>query len=164
MLATVLCVVGVPVLVHAQGTASTCNDGFDNDGDERADYRGAIIGGKTLPPDPSCINKGSNEEAEVTGTGIVPCQNKCDLNDVFRLINNVITFLVKVILFPVIIFMFIYTGFKYVTSQGNPGKAANLKSLIGHIIGGMIIILCAWLLVRTIMLVLGYTDSLLFFD
>jgi hypothetical protein len=149
--------------VQTQANA-TCNDGIDNDGDERADYRGVTIGTTTLPKDPSCITKDSNEEPEETGTGLVPCYNKCDLNDVFRLLNNIISFLIKVILFPVIIFMFIYTGFKYITAMGNPTKTAKLKSLIFHVIGGLIIILCAWLLVRTIMLVLGYTDSLLFFN
>lgn len=151
--------------VSAQETAGSgsCNDGIDNDGDSRYDYRGAVVNGKSYPPDPACITKDSIEEAEVGGTGLVPCHNKCDLNDVFRLINNIITFLVKVILFPVIIFMFIYTGFKYITAEGNPAKTAKLKSLIKHIIGGLIIILCAWLLVRTMMLVLGYTDSLIFF-
>jgi len=151
-------------LVVAQKAVATCNDGLDNDGDKRADWAGATISGESYPPDPSCINRDGTEVPDATGTGIIPCHNKCDLNSVLALINNLIDFLITDVLLVIIIIMFIYAGFKYVTSQGNPGKTANLKGMIGHIVGGLVIILCAWLVVKTILVVLGYKDALLFFS
>ena len=47
-----------------------------------------------------------------------------------------------------------YAGFKYITAEGNPSKIANLKKILGNIVLGIVIMLCAWLIVRTIMNVL----------
>jgi hypothetical protein len=44
-----------------------------------------------------------------------------------------------------------YAGFKYITAEGNPSKIANLKKILGNIFLGIVLMLCAWLIVRTIM-------------
>lgn len=154
--------------VSAQGNTpapiGTCADGADNDGDGRADWAGATIGGEVYPPDPSCINKNSVEQADVVAQGsLVPCTNKCDLASVFTLLNTFISFLIKVILFPVSILMFVYAGYQYITAQGNPAKTANVKKLVKHLVLGIIIILTAWVVVRSGLSLIGYDDSLYFF-
>ncbi len=150
----------------AQGGSGpgTCNDGKDNDGDCRADWGGVTIGGELYPPDPACVTKNSSEYADDVKSTIIPCTNKCDLGSVFELANKVIGFLIKVVLFPVSIFLFIYAGFKYITAQGNSAKKANIKKMIGNLILGIVLILCAWVIVKTVLVVVGYEDNLFFFE
>jgi hypothetical protein len=52
-----------------------------------------------------------------------------------------------------------YAGFKYITAQGNPAKTANLKKMVGNIVIGMILVLCSWLIVKTVLSVLLSDDS-----
>ncbi len=49
-------------------------------------------------------------------------------------------------------------------ARRSPRHHAKLLSLIKHIIGGVALILCAWLIVRVIMTTLGYSEGLLFFE
>lgn len=174
-----------PTLIHAQ-SAATCSDDIDNDGDGRADWDG--VPHKNLPPDPSCVNKNSTERADgncrdgidnngdgkadaadpscktgVIEGSLVPCENKCDLASVFSLINNIITFLLKVILFPIMIIMFVYAGVRYITAGSGDAKV-KAKSMIKNLIKGVLLILCSWLIVKTVLLAVGYNDTLYFFD
>lgn len=107
--------------------------------------------GTTLTPEEIAADK--------KGSGLVPCTDTCDLNDVLQLINNIIVFLIKDIFIPIIILLFIYAGYQYITAQGNPAKIANLKKLLWRIIVGMVLVLCAWLIVKTIISILSSEDS-----
>ncbi|HEY0979917.1 MAG TPA: pilin [Candidatus Paceibacterota bacterium] len=137
-----------------------CADGIDNDGDGRID----LYGTASAEPDPSCLTAESTETKDDVKSTIIPCTDKCGLGDVFKLINNIISFVITTLLLPVIVLMIMYTGFQYLMARGNPGQHAKLLSLIKHIIGGVVLILCAWLIVRVLMTTLGYSDGLLFFD
>lgn len=171
-------------MVHAQ----TCVDNSDNDGDGRADWDG--VPEKNLPPDPSCINEKSVEKPDGNcsdgidnnGNGkadqadascknggsiegsLIPCEDKCDLASVFALLNNLIDFLIKVILFPVAIIMFVYAGYTYIVHSDSAGKRVQAKKMIKHLILGMVLILTAWLIVKTALVLIGYDQSLFFFD
>jgi hypothetical protein len=150
------------------GGKGTCSDGYDNDGDGRTDWNGGKnSNGELLPPDPVCINAESEEVAdEVTGSKIalIPCVNKCDLGSFMQLINNLITLMIKFLLFPVAVLLFVYAGFKYITAEGNASKKANVKKMIKNFLLGVLLMLCAWLIVKTVLVVVGYTDRLYFFD
>lgn len=167
ILLSVSLLVIMPAIATAQ-PVGTCADKIDNDGDGRIDWTGGIDAkGNTVPPDPSCINASSNEVAdEVTGASakIIPCVNKCDLGSVLQLLNNVIEFLIKVLLFPVAIAMFMYAGYQYIISQGQPVKKVNVKRMVGKLILGILLILCSWVIVKTLLVSLGYTDTLYFFE
>lgn len=168
----------VQVLVNGACTTvsadpNQCKDGFDNQicdgkdygygvnkGDHKADHYGVDTVGPNgkgdgvldTEPDPSCFSEAATTETgdDVVST-IIPCTDKCTLTDVFRLLNNVITFFFKVILIPIFVVMLMYAGYQYLTAEGNPGKKANLKKMIGNFVKGILLILCAWLIVRTIM-------------
>jgi hypothetical protein len=148
--------------------AGTCSNGIDDDGDGRMDWTGGKNSkGELIPPDPSCVNATSNEVADdATGSRIplIPCVNKCDLGSVMQLLNNLISALIKFLLFPIAIFMFIYAGFKYIMAQGNPAKRISVRKMVGKFILGMVLILTAWLIVKTLLVILGYTDTLYFFN
>lgn len=97
--------------------------------------------------------------ADKKGNGLVPCKDTCDFNDILQLINNLITFLITTLFIPIIILLFMYAGFKYITAEGNPSKIANLKKMVWHIIVGMLLVLCSWLIVKTIISILSSNES-----
>lgn len=103
-------------------------------------------------------------KADKEGNGLVPCKNTCDFNDVLQLVNNLIVFLIKELFIPIIILLFMYAGYQYITANGNPAKVANLKKMVGHIVLGMLLVLCSWLIVKTLISILSSdTDGVLQF-
>ncbi len=93
--------------------------------------------------------------ADKVGNGLVPCRDTCSFEDILQLANNLIVFLIKTLFIPIIIILFMYAGYKYITAGGNPSKVANLKKMIGHIIVGMLLVLCSWLIVKTVITILA---------
>ncbi|MBY0328726.1 hypothetical protein K2Q02_01385 [Patescibacteria group bacterium] len=156
---------GVPRATSTGPTAklgTTCTNGLDDDGDGRIDYYGGPNG---EAPDPSCFKVDAEEIADDVAKGaLVPCTDKCGFDDVFKLLNNVLKFVITVLLIPIFVIMIMYIGFKYLTSQGNPAMHLKFKKMLWHMFLGVVIILTAWLIVRTILTSLGYADGLLFFD
>lgn len=147
----------------------TCGDGRDNGDDGKVDWDGVrdAAGQPRFPPDPSCLTKDMTETGDIaTGseTPLIPCVNKCDLPAFFTLLNNALSFFFTVFLAPISICIFVYAGYQYIMAQGNAGKRANIKKMIGNLILGIVIILVAWLLVNTALRVVGYNQSLLFFQ
>ena len=156
-----------PVSACVGGVPSQCNDGKDNqkgngidygfgkgEGDGKADRCGLDQDGDgkiEIEPDPACIVDGATEEFtdKPTGSTIIPCSDKCSFSDVFRLINNIITFFFTTILIPLFIVIIMWLGFKYITSQGTPNARAMVLKTFGNIVKGLVIILVAWLVVRT---------------
>lgn len=92
--------------------------------------------------------------ADKLGNGLVPCRDTCSFEDILQLANNLIVFLIKTLFIPIIIILFMYAGYKYITAGGNPSKVANLKKMIGHIVVGMLLVLCSWLIVKTVITIL----------
>ncbi len=137
-------------------------------GDLKADRYGVDNPDGTLKyePDPSCFTSSAIvEEADdlaVDANGkplsIIPCTNKCTFADAFRLINNFMTFFIKIILIPIFIIIIMYAGYKYLMAGANAGAKADIKKMLGNIVKGIIIILCAWLIVHTIMTTLLNDD------
>ena len=160
---------GVVTYDTAKAGDGTCGDGSDNDHDGKVDWDGVrdAAGQPKYPPDPSCLTKDMTETGDIaTGsqTPLIPCVNKCDLPAFFTLLNNAISFFFTVFLAPISICIFVYAGYKYITAQGNSAKRANIKKMVGNLIKGIILILAAWLLVNTALRVVGYNESLLFFQ
>ncbi len=102
--------------------------------------------------------------AHAAGTGLIPCDgNDCTFNSVIQLINNLINFFFTTLLLPIFVIMVMYLGFTYLTSGGKPGQHAKLASMAKHMFLGLLLMVCAWLIVHTILAVLGYNDTLGFF-
>lgn len=157
---------GFSDLVFAQSNAkSTCEDGIDNDKDGKADFAGAYIDGKFYEPDPTCYKRSSSELGDsVNSNGLVPCVNKCTFTDIFKLINNVLRFMLTTIFIPVFVIVLMYTGYQYLMAQGKPGMHAKLKNRLWKLVVGFVIVLCAWLIVRTFLSIIGYEEGALFLE
>jgi hypothetical protein len=108
------------------------------------------------------------EEEPVSGEefegGLITCdgiEEECDFEKLLLAVNKIIQFIVFVIGIPIVTLIFAYAGFLMVTSGGNPSKKDEAKSLIGNAVVGLIVLLGAWIIVRTVLVVFGYTGPLL---
>jgi hypothetical protein len=99
-----------------------------------------------------------------SGMGLIPCDgDNCTINSVIQLLNNLMTFFFRTLLLPLFVVMVMYLGYQYLTAQGKPGMHAKLGSMAKNMVLGLLLMLCAWLIVKTILSVLGYSDTLGFF-
>ncbi|MDB5188701.1 MAG: hypothetical protein JWM92_299 [Candidatus Nomurabacteria bacterium] len=102
--------------------------------------------------------------AATSADGLIPCDGPdCTFNSVLQLLNNIINFFFKTLLLPIFVVMVMYLGYTYLTAGGKPGQHAKLGSMAKHMVLGLVLMLCAWLIVHTILTILGYQDTLNFF-
>ncbi|MFT6829519.1 MAG: hypothetical protein ACJAV6_000349 [Candidatus Paceibacteria bacterium] len=78
----------------------------------------------------------------------------CGFSDVILLIARVIEY-IFVLIIPIAAIVFAYAGFLYLTSGGDPGKKTAAKKAMTNVIIGIVIVMSAWLVVRTIVVSLG---------
>lgn len=110
-------------------------------------------------------NPGFPASGEEFENGLITCDespgNECNFEKLLLAVNKIIRFIVFVIGIPIVTLVFAYAGFLMVTSGGNPSKKDEAKSLIGNAVVGLIVLLGAWIIVRTVLVVFGYTGPLL---
>lgn len=98
------------------------------------------------------------------GAGLVPCgsasdpltDHPCEFKDVLTLINKVIKFILFDLVVPIAAIMFFYAGFKMVTSGGSTEARSKAKNVFSNTVFGLVIAVGAWLIIRTILSILGY--------
>ena len=101
-----------------------------------------------------------------SAAGLVPCgtdnpltpltNHDCEFKDALTLINTVIHFILFNLAVPIAAIMFFYAGFKMVISGGNPESKTKAKEIFTNAVIGLAIAAGAWLIIRTILLILGY--------
>lgn len=101
--------------------------------------------------------------ATSSGTGLIPCDTNCDFSSAIQLLNNLQNFFFTTLLLPIFVIMVMYLGYSYLTAGGNPSQHAKFASMAKHMVTGLLLILCAWLIVHTLLSMLGYNDPLKFF-
>lgn len=86
--------------------------------------------------------------------GLVPCGGKgehaCTACDIFVLIQNIMN-LVFEYSFVIAFVLIIIAGFNLMFSAGHPGKIQLAWKSITNVIIGLVFILCAWVVVNTIL-------------
>lgn len=105
--------------------------------------------------------------------GLVPCDNTpgadgkianpCDFNALMRLIDKVIKFILYGLSVPIAAIMFAYAGFLMVTSGGSPENRSKAKSIFSSVVFGLVIVAGAYIIVKTILSILGYNGTWLGF-
>jgi hypothetical protein len=98
------------------------------------------------------------------GDGLVPCgktgQPACDWNGLMALINEIIKFILFKLVVPIAAIMFAYAGFLMVTAGGEAASArTRAKNIFINTLFGLIIAAGAWLIISTILSILGYEGS-----
>lgn len=93
-------------------------------------------------------------------TPLVLCDNGCGFNDFMALVNRVIHFILFDMVIPIAAIMFAYAGFLLVTAGGEAaGARTRAKSIFFNVVLGLIIAVAAFLIIRTILSILGYEGS-----
>lgn len=78
----------------------------------------------------------------------------CGLTDAIVLIQRVIEY-VFILILPIAAVVFAFVGYLFITSGGNPDKRSKARKAMLSLVIGIVIIMAAWLLVKTILLSLG---------
>jgi hypothetical protein len=113
--------------------------------------------------------------AQTAPSGLVPCNNTpvgtnsdgsvkydkpCDFNALMALVNTVINFILFKMVVPIAAIMFAYAGYLLITAGGETaGARTKAKSIFTNAIIGLIIAVAAWLIVSTILAILGYNGT-----
>lgn len=83
--------------------------------------------------------------------------NPCGFNHFFELVNNVVDFLLFYLAIPIAAIIFAFAGIKLVFSGGNASQMQKAKSTMIDVAIGLALAAGAWLIVHTILNILGYT-------
>jgi hypothetical protein len=117
----------------------------------------ALAQGQINPPPSSAkgIISGLTYECDHTQAG------ECTWDDLLAATKNVLDKgTIFALEFSVIVIA--YAGFKYMTSEGNPGKIKEANTMFYKVAIGIVVILAAWLIVTLILGALG-TDTIVKF-
>ena len=99
--------------------------------------------------------------------GLVPCGNPdqapCDYNKFIKLLHNIINY-VLLLLGPIAAVVFAYAGFILLTANGAPDKITKARKIFLNTAIGIVIILCAWLIVAEILHFIGLDPSYFLLD
>lgn len=103
---------------------------------------------------------GCNEEEikDATGT-FIGFKDPCDFNFFMLQVNKLISFLLFDLAMPLAAICFAYAGFLYMSSGGSGEQISKAKGIFKNVLFGFVIALAAWLLVKAIMLGLGFNEG-----
>lgn len=96
----------------------------------------------------------------VFAKGLVPCggdfpEPECDFNALVSFANGIIAFAIKIAFYLAAI-AFVWVGWLFMTSGGNPGKREEAIKVLWKVFWGFVMILAAWLIVSLVLRMLGY--------
>jgi len=91
------------------------------------------------------------------GRGLVPCDGPdCNFCHLGELVNNVLNWLIGIFV-AVAVIIFVWAGFRLLTSGGNPDTIAWVKQRFLNVLIGLLLMLSAWLIID--LLLKGLTGS-----
>lgn len=97
-------------------------------------------------------------------TGLVTCKENCGFKDFMVLVDTVIKFVLYKMAIPIAAIMFAYAGFKMVTAGGEAAHArTEAKEIFTNTVIGLIIAVAAFLIIKTILSILGYEGAFIGF-
>lgn len=95
----------------------------------------------------------------VNAAGLVPCggagEPDCNPCYLLKTFSNVYYFILVDLTPPAAVILFIYGGIMYLTSGGSDDRLKNAKKIFLSTIIGLLIIYGSWLIVNTVVIVLG---------
>lgn len=87
----------------------------------------------------------------------------CNFTDLMSMINRIINYIFVLVL-PIAAIIFAYAGYLYIVSAGDPQKRTAAKNAMTKLVIGIVIIMMAWILVKTILVALGVKAGFSFLD
>jgi hypothetical protein len=95
-----------------------------------------------------------------TSGSLVPCDGlDCDFKKLIQLVNNVINFILFIMVVPIAAIMFAYAGFLLLTSGGEASQKTKAKKIFANVGIGFIIAVASWLIINLLLTLLGYDGS-----
>lgn len=91
----------------------------------------------------------------LSGSGATPCTNLCDLINTFV---NIVYFLISIALFIIAPLSFAVGGIMIMFAGANPGMLESGKKVLTGAVIGVVIVLCSYLIVATVLKVLNITS------
>jgi len=86
--------------------------------------------------------------------GLVPCggdgEEECNLCHLWQLSDNILDFVTLQLVFPIAALLFVAAGVVFLTSGGSDEKVTLAKKIFTNTVIGLIIVLCSWLLIDTL--------------
>ena len=116
---------------------------YKDEDDNLIIYEGLVPCGKT-----------SHESGE-SALVMAPCQF-CHL---FVMINEIVSYFLIYILGPIIVLMILVAGIMFYFAGGNPNLLTQAKALITSVVIGVVIILCSYLIIGTVLNVMGVSEA-----
>lgn len=95
-------------------------------------------------------------------TPLVTCTDgkSCGFNELMALVNRVIQFILFDMALPIASIMFVYAGFLMITAGGEAaGARTKAKSIFTNAVLGLVFAAAAWIIIRTILSILGYDGT-----
>ena len=111
----------------------------------------------------------AQDESGGTSSRIIPCNGindpntiedeSCDYNDVIKLINRAIDFFLVYLVLPICVVAAMYSGWLLLTSGGDVSARKRALGIFRQVVIGLVIILCAWLVVNTLLVAFGLKEG-----
>jgi len=106
--------------------------------------------------------------AHAQSSGLIPCTGVvvngegklCTFEDFIKLISNVIDFLIFIIAPVIAALLILYAGFLLLTSGASAESRGKAKTIMMDAIVGIVIAMLAWIIIKFILIALGYDDSI----
>ncbi len=95
-----------------------------------------------------------NDEIDYT-TG--DYKNPCGFDSLMAMINKLIDFITIQLVTPLFAVIFIFAGVLYLSAGAKPDNKTRAKKIIFNSLKGFGLVLASWVIVKTILEVLGYT-------
>jgi len=96
------------------------------------------------------------------GQGLVPCQDNCTFQDLFKLFNNIVNGFLTIAV-SIAAITFAIAGGRILLNPENSGEREKAKEMFKKSIYGLIIIMVAWLAVRAVVSFLTGSQAFLQF-
>lgn len=113
-------------------------------------------------------NTPPSSTATITGpdyAGLVACGMDpnmvydCNFNTFLETVNRVVNFLILFIAFPCVALVIAWAGVLMLISGGSSQSRNQAKDMIGKVFVGLIVALLAWVIIKLVLVVFGYTPT-----
>lgn len=109
------------------------------------------------------VTKKDEGSAASDASGLIPeCPDSgCGFNELMILINTIISFILVDLATPLFALIIVYAGWLYLSAGGGEENIKKAKTILTNAVIGYVIVLAAWLVVKTILSALGVTNTFL---
>ncbi len=91
--------------------------------------------------------------------GLIPCggqgEDPCTFCDLFKLMKNIIDFVLVDIVPPLAVLIFVAAGIMFFTSAGDPGMLTRSRNIFKSAIIGLSIVYGSWIIIGLILEIMG---------